>query len=221
MPFKEIITFFIFYLPLCLFSNKERCLLSWSGSTHYLILSFLFPLSLIRFCPSLKSFPPTGTVSFSPRLLPHTSVPPFSVSLSVSMLLPCLRLSLPLFAFNSWGHPGPLGSHPRMLSRLMSCRVAFWTEQAIKPGLYRHSNLNMYSVTATATPPKKMGDPQRFFSFSLERFYMEMEKSSLPLIGKCTACSANIIKLQATSSGHISVIITNNRVKRLAAFTGI
>lgn len=93
-------------------------------------------------------------VSLSPCLHAHTSIPPSSVSLSVSMLPPCLRLSLPLFAFNSWGHPGPLGSYPRMLSRLTSRGVAFWTEQAVKPRLDQHSDSTTYSAIA---PPKKSG----------------------------------------------------------------
>lgn len=117
-------------------------------------LQFLFSVSETSHPPSLSHLLPP------PCLHPHTSIPPFSVSLSVSMLPPCLRLSLPLFAFNSWGHPGPLGSYPRMLSRLTSCGVAFWTEQTTEPGLDRCSNSTMYSAAA---PPRKKGDLQRFF----------------------------------------------------------
>lgn len=138
-------TFTVLFVPslcLCLI-----LLVSLSLSPSFLPL---FSLS------SLSQKPPPPL----PCLHPHTSIPPFSVSLSVSMLPPCLRLSLPLFAFNSWGHPGPLGSYPRMLSRLTSCGVAFWTEQTAEPGLDRCSDSTMYSAAA---PPRKKGDLQRFF----------------------------------------------------------
>lgn len=82
---------------------------------------------------------PTGTkrimrLSLSlllPRFLcPHTFIPPSSSFLHAFV-------SLPLLAFNSWGHPGPPGSRPRMMSRLTSRGAAFWTERAAEPGLDR------------------------------------------------------------------------------------
>lgn len=95
--------------------------------------------------------------SFSPfpDLGPCTYITPSTVSLSVSVLPPCLRLSLPLFAFNSWGHPGPLGCYPRMLSRLTSCRVAFCTDQAAEPGLHQYSDSTVYLIV---TMPTKNGE---------------------------------------------------------------
>lgn len=102
---------------------------------HFVFSSFFLPLSPNTPSPSCFHA--------------HTSIPPFSVSLSVSMLPPCLRLSLPLFAFNSWGHPGPPGSYPRMLSRLTSCGAAFWTERTAEPGLHRRSDSAAYRAAAT------------------------------------------------------------------------
>lgn len=135
------------------------------GLCPILLVSFSLPpsfLPLFSFS-SLSQKPPTLHLSPTSSPLPaFIHIPPslLSLSLSVSMLPPCLRLSLPLFAFNSWGHPGPLGSYPRMLSRLTSCGVAFWTEQTTEPGLDRCSDSTMYSAAA---PPRKKGDLQRFF----------------------------------------------------------
>ncbi len=130
--------------------------------SRYVLMTFSFSvslsLSLCRFSsPSTFSIYKPPILRFSPISFPLPAfihIPPSLLSLSVSMLLPCLRLSLPLFAFNSWGHPGPLGSYPRMLSRLTSCRVAFWTERTTEPGLDRCLDSNMYSATA---PPRKRG----------------------------------------------------------------
>lgn len=163
-----------------------------SQCTHFdgFILLVSFPPSL----PSLHLSAPLSKTSHPPSLSnllpppclhPHTSNPPFSVSLSVSMLPPCLRLSLPLFAFNSWGHPGPLGSYPRMLSRLTSCGVAFWTERATEPGLDRCSDSTMYSATAT---PRKKRVLQRFFGYGCGSI-SNSNNYSKPLIVKCTPCS--------------------------------
>lgn len=108
------------------FILDSECLFNWSFSVMLRTRKLSVPSAPLPLFFSLRPQP-------APLSSTHLR-PSFSISLSVPMLLPCLRLSLPLFAFNSWGQPGPPGSYPRMLSRLMSCGVAFWTEQAIEPG---------------------------------------------------------------------------------------
>lgn len=120
-------------------------------------LHLFLPFSSFSIFLTLSQKPPTFHLFLSP--LPAViHIPPSLLSLSLCQF-PCFLHAFVYlsrcFAFNSWGHPGPLGSYPRMLSRLMSCGVAFWTEQAVEPGLDRHSDSTMYS--ATAPPRKKEG----------------------------------------------------------------
>lgn len=157
---------------------EETIAFKWSTYLFFLKIFDRESLFMLRqmqqhwnffFVPVLLTVLSLHPKDFASFLLQHTSVLPFP-SLLVPLFLPCLRLSLPLFAFNSWGHPGPLGSHPRMLSRLMSCGVAFWTDGAGDQAR-RSTRVQTYNAHLGAT---KKGGILKGSWFSKARCCMEM-----------------------------------------------